>query len=178
MFILYTVLGTIGTIAFILIIVGYLSPRITTMSRSININASASKVFPYLNNLQSFVNNWSPWTEKDPNMEQKFNQLDSGVGAEYSWKGEPKKVGEGYMKIIESSQNKEVKTEVHFKGRGMAHVNWTIKEIDDNQIKVTWGFQSDNGTNPIARLFGRMIEKFLGPDYENGLNKLKKVVEA
>jgi hypothetical protein len=43
---------------------------------------------------------------------------------------------------------------------------------------VTWDFESDNGLNPMSRIFGKMMDKFLGPDYQNGLNKLKTVCEA
>ena len=171
------ILIVVGAIVLLILFVGYTSPRKAIMERSVMINASAETVFPYLNSLKTFVDNWSPWTEKDPNAVHEYNDIASGEGAGYSWKGEPKKVGEGSMKIIKCIENKHVRTLLHFKGRGDAYAGWHISESGDG-VKVTWDFESDNGMNPMARIFGRFMDKFLGPDYENGLNKLKKVVEG
>ena len=102
--IFYFLYGFGGLVALFLII-GFASPRVARMNRSIQINSTPEKIFPYLNNLKSFVDNWSPWTEKDPNAAHEYNDVAEGVGAFYSWKGEPKKVGEGSMKILESEEN-------------------------------------------------------------------------
>jgi len=45
-------------------------------------------------------------------------------------------------------------------------------------VKATWGFHNDIGFNPIGRFFGLMMDGMLGPDYEDGLARLKKVAEA
>ncbi len=177
MSILTIILLVIGGIVLLVLLIGFTSPRLATMERSVVINASADKVFPYLNNLKTFVDTWSPWTEKDPSAAHEYNDIASGEGAFYSWKGEKKKVGEGNMKIIKSVENKQVQTMLFFKGQGEAKAGWTIVENGDG-VKVTWDFESDNGMNPIGRIFGRFMDKFLGPDYENGLNKLKKEVEG
>lgn len=171
------ILIVIGAIVLLVLLIGFASPRKATMERSIIINASIDKVFPYLSSLKTFVDTWSPWTEKDPNAVHEFNDIPSGVGAFYSWKGEKKKVGEGSMKIIEFEENKRVRTLLHFKGQGEAYAGWTITENGDG-VKVTWDFESDNGMNPIGRIFGRFMDKFLGPDYQSGLDKLKKVAEG
>lgn len=167
----------IGGIIVLFLLFAYTSPRYARMNRSVQIDASADKVFPYLNNLKTFVDEWSPWTEKDPNAAHEYNEIAEGKGAFYSWKGEPKKVGEGSMKIIESEENQYVKTHLFFKGRGDAYASWIVKEAG-NGVSVTWDFESDNGMNPMGRIFGRFMDKFLGPDYQNGLDKLKKVIEG
>ena len=175
--ILTIVLSVIGGIIFLVLVFGFLSPRMATVQRSVQVNATAEEVFPYLNNLKMFVDHWSPWTEKDPSAAHEYNDIAEGVGAFYSWKGEPKKVGEGSMKIVESETNKRVKTHLHFKGRGDAFASFIVDEAGDG-IKVTWDFESDSGMNPISRIFGRFMDKFLGPDYENGLSKLKAKMES
>ena len=168
------ILIVIGAIVLLVLLIGFTSPRFARMNRSIDINAPADQVWPYL---QMFVDHWSPWTEKDPSAAHEYNDIAEGEGAFYSWKGEPKKVGEGSMKIIESETNKHIKTLLYFKGRGNAYAGWHITE-KGNGVSVKWDFESDNGMNPIGRIFGRFMDKFLGPDYQNGLEKLKKVVEA
>ena len=171
------IISIIGGIILLVLIIGFTSPRIARMNRTILINASSQEIFPYLNNLKSFVDNWSPWTEKDPDATHEYNDIAEGEGAFYSWKGAPKKVGEGSMKIVESEKDKRVKVYLQFKGRGDAHASWILDPQEGN-TKVTWDFEGDNGMNPISRIFGRFMDKFLGPDYEKGLNKLKDVVES
>ncbi len=165
-----------GLVALI-VIIGMASPQKSTMEKSININASVDQVFPQLNSLKNFVDNWSPWTEKDPNAKHEYNDIAEGKGALYSWAGEKKKVGEGSMEIIESVPNQNVRSLMKFKGMNDAYVNMMVKDNGDGTVKVTWDFEGDNGNNPMARIFGRFIEKFLGPDYTKGLNNLKAYCE-
>ena len=39
-------------------------------------------------------------------------------------------------------------------------------------------FQGDLGSNPINRYFGLIMDRMMGPDFEEGLNTLKGKVEA
>lgn len=168
----------LGGIVLLILLIGFTSPQVAKMERSVTINSTPEKIWPYLNNLKAFVDNWSPWTEKDPNAVHDYNDIAEGVGAYYSWKGEPKKIGEGAMEIKTSEAMELVKVHLQFKGRGDAMAGWIIRDNGDGTTMVTWDFESDNGMNPISRIFGRMMDKLLGPDYQNGLNKLKSVCEA
>ncbi len=117
-----------------------------------------------------------PWTEKDLNAKHEYNNITEGAGALYTWVGDKKSVGEGSMEILESSINR-VKSKLEFKGRGVSSATVHITPINESSCKVTWDFEADNKNNPIARIFGRMMDKFLGPDYEKGLSKLKNFCE-
>lgn len=175
--ILLIVGAVIVGIAILVVIYGFTKSRHSYMKREIEINASAEKVFEHANNLQTFVENWSPWTDKDPDMETIYNDIPSGVGAKYTWKGHPKKVGHGVMEIVDISNNANVKSLLQFGGRGDAYVNLKIDKINDNLVKATWDFTSDAGNNPVGRIFGSMMDKFLGADFELGLKKLKETCE-
>lgn len=177
MMILYVLLGVVGLLVFVVLVVGFTSPRMARMKRSIEIAAPPDKVWPELNNLRNFVDHWSPWTEKDPAAKHSYGDTVEGVGAAYSWQGDPKKVGTGSMKITESEAKRRVKTHLAFKGRGEADAGWILEDLGGGRSRVTWDFEADNGDNPIARIFGRLMDKFLGPDYEKGLAKLKSVCE-
>lgn len=174
--ILLIILIILGSIITIITIFGFMSPRIARFERSTEINASPEKVFEQMNSLKNFVNNWSPWTEKDPNMKQTYTGKETGTGAIYSWDGNKKTVGQGTMEITNSVANKSVTTHLKFMGRGEADATWTIENAN-GKVKVTWDFVSDNGNNPVARIFGRMMDKFMGGDYEYGLKKLKEHCE-
>jgi uncharacterized protein YndB with AHSA1/START domain len=175
--IILIIAAIIAGIALIVVIYGFTRPQHSYMKREIEINSSAETVYEYANNLQKFVENWSPWTDKDPEMITTYNDISSGVGAKYEWKGQPKKVGHGLMEIIETDSNKKVKSLLQFGGRGDAFVTLEITPINDNKVLVAWDFTSDAGNNPIGRIFGSMMDKFLGPDFELGLRKLKETCE-
>ena len=175
---LYIVAGVVGGIVLLVLVIGFTSPRMAKMNRTIEINANSERIFTEMDSLKNFVDNWSPWTAKDPDAKHEYNEVLTGVGAKYSWVGNKKKVGSGTMEIVESESNKRVKTLLRFNGRGDAYASWYIESIGENKCKVTWDFESDNGNNPVGRIFGRMMDKFLGPDYEAGLSALKAQVEG
>lgn len=177
MTILYAVLGFLGLLVAFVLGFGFASPRVARMKRSIEIAAPPEKIWPNLNNLRNFVERWSPWSEKDPQAKHAFNEIAEGVGATFSWIGDPKKSGEGTMKITRSEPMTRVVSHLAFKGRGEADAGWTLEDLGGGRSRVTWDFEADNGMNPLARIFGRLIEKFLGPDYEQGLAKLKSISE-
>ncbi len=172
---MWTAVIVITAFLVLFLILGFTSPRYARVSRSVLIKSTPEQVFPQLNNLQNFVYNWSPWTERDPDMKVKFMpDVPEGVGAVYEWHGHPKKVGRGAMTILESVDNRSVKTLLAFTGRGLATAWMEIGEdADDGLVEVTWRFESDGKNNPGARLIGRMMDRFIGPDFQRGLERLK-----
>ncbi len=165
----------LGSVIVILAIIGFLSPRYAVMSRSVKIGAKPSEVFPHLNSMREFYK-WSPWTEKDPDAKITYEGPETGVGSKYLWVGDRKKVGSGSLEIIESVENQKVNCDLKFDGRNDSEAGWIIEDHGDSST-VTWHFKGDMGNNPAGRLFGRMMDKFLGPDYEKGLQNLKNRIE-
>ena len=58
-----------GGVIVLFVIIGFFLPRKIHVARSVIINGTKEEIFPHLNDLKSFVI-WSPWGEKDPNIEQ------------------------------------------------------------------------------------------------------------
>ena len=166
----------IGFVALILLIViiSFFLPRLIHVERSVTINSNASAIFPHINSLKNFVV-WSPWSEKDPNMKQTFNEIESGAGCKYTWSGD-KKVGVGIMEISESIENKLVKTELDFGKRGTAIAQFSLEE-SNGKTTVKWSMDTDMGNNPMGRIMGLFMDKWVGTDHEHGLNKLKSQIE-
>ncbi|MFT7613872.1 MAG: hypothetical protein ACI9J3_002852 [Parvicellaceae bacterium] len=171
----FWIITSLAGIVIILVIIGFLSPRFAKMQRTVTVKASASAIFPKLNNMQEFVK-WSPWTDKDPDAKHTYSGPESGLGCKYDWVGDKKKVGSGSMEIIESIENKRVNSTLKFHGRSDAEAGWTIVDNGES-CEVTWDFKGDMGSNPAGRLMGRMMDKFLGPDYQKGLENLKESCE-
>jgi len=168
---LYIFLGVFAALILVLTFIGLGQPKVASTSASILISGTPEEVFEQCSSLRNFVH-WSPWSEKDPNMEQTFSENDSGVGSCYHWQGN-RKVGTGSMTITEVIPNKKVELELIFGNRGKSISAFTISE-EDNKTRVTWSFESNIGSNPLQRAMIPMMNKLIRKDFEHGLQNLKK----
>lgn len=165
----------IGVLFGLMALFGLTQPRVARLERSVLINSNAETIYPEVSSLKRFVI-WSPWSEKDPNMQQTFIGEDGTIGSTYNWSGN-NKVGQGSMVIATIAPGKETTMNIDFGNRGKAQCTFVV-EPDGQQTKVTWKFESDMGNNPIMRCAQPMMRKFIGKDYEKGLNNLKKHIEG
>lgn len=153
----------------------YLPSRVR-VERSLVMEAPASAIFPYVNALRKWPD-WSPWHAYDPAMELKYTQQDAGTGAAYSWSSRHRNVGKGSLTITESRPNEYLAAEMNFMQQGVAK-SWFRFKPSAYGTKVTWGMEADMGQNPLRKLMGRLMDKWVGGDFEKGLLNLKRVSEA
>ena len=165
-------------VALVAIIVGggFLLPANVHVERSAVVQADAGKIFPYVNSLRRF-HEWSPWAERDPNMKLEFSGPEEGVGAKMAWSSEKGDVGSGSQEIVENTPNERVVTALDFGEMGKAKASFQLQP-EETGTKVTWALDSELPANPLARWFGLFLDGMVGPDYENGLKRLKTKVEA
>ena len=148
-----------------------------TVTRSIEIAAPADQIYPHLADFKRWTS-WSPWEALDPNMERGYSGAEEGVGAVYTWSGN-RKAGSGRMEIAEAHEPSEIRVALDFikpfkssnttsftldpRG-GTTHVVWTMVGPSTMFTKIMGIFKS--------------MDSMIGPDFENGLNRLKAVVEG
>lgn len=145
--------------------------------RSITINASAKKIFPYVNDYK-LGQQWSPWEKMDPDMKRSFDGPESGKGAKYAWEGDHN-IGKGNMEITESVPNKKVVSRLEFEEPmpGVNTAEFTLEPVKEGGTKVTWAMY---GPNPfMGKLVSVFIdcEKMVTDQFEIGLKNLKTIVE-
>jgi hypothetical protein len=169
------VLG-VALIAILLVTVAFALPQQITVARSMIINAPESDVYPYVNSLKRF-NEWSPWASRDPETQYTFSGPEEGKGAHMEWNSSHPDVGWGIQEIVESEENSFVRVSLDFGEMGKANATYQLKPSGAG-TRVVWLFETDVGNNPIRRWMGLMFDRWIGADYEEGLEKLKKVVEA
>ena len=109
-------------------------------------------------------------------MQVKFVGPESGVGAGYSWEG--KSTGQGSIKFTRAEPGKGISYDLDFEHGKYQSTGAITFEPSRESIKVTWSNEGDLGANPVNRYFGLMMDRMLGPDFEEGLNNLKRTVEA
>ncbi len=154
-------------------VVGLLLPPSTHLERSVTIERAPAEVHAMLNSYRRF-NEWSPWFEADPQARYRFAGPGSGVGASMHWQGEQS--GRGSQRIIESLPNSKIVNELDFDG-SRAFATFTLRP-DGQGTQVTWAFDSAHGNNLLARWFGLLLDRLVGADYEQGLARLKTLLEA
>jgi hypothetical protein len=155
---------------------GFLLPGDVHVERSTVIQADAARIFPYLNNFHRF-NEWSPWAQRDPNTRYTFSGPEAGRGARMSWESDNEDVGSGSQEIVESQPNDRVATALDFGQMGTARAAFRLQP-DNTGTKVTWSLDTSLPANPIARWMGLFFDRFIGADYEEGLDRLKAKVEG
>lgn len=167
-------LGFAGLVA-LLVAVGFMLPRQVHVERSLVMQAPPAAAFEQVNTLKNWEK-WSPWHQIDPKMKLTYEGPEAGAGAKYIWFSDHEKVGNGSLTIKTSEPNKKIVSEMDFMENGVATGTYYFEETPEG-TKVTWAMDSDMGMNPVGRYFGLMMDKFLGPDFEKGLNSIKTLVE-
>lgn len=139
------------------------------ISKSIEINAPVDKVFSKINDLNHWTA-WSPWLILEP--ETKVTVRDDAKY--YEWEGE--RTGSGHMTITSEKENERVDLDLVFlkPWKSKAKVGFILKSKGE-QTTVTWTMDS---SMPFFMFFmTKMMEAFVGMDYERGLRLLKDYVE-
>lgn len=143
-------------------------PKIN-ISRSKHIDASPEKIFSILNDFNHWPA-WSPWLIMEPETKVTIRE-DSKY---YEWKGS--RIGEGNMTITDEVENQSVNYDLMFltPWKSESKVRFEIKPSDSG-CEVTWYM---DGSLPFFMFWmKKMMESFVGMDYERGLNLLKEYVE-
>lgn len=145
--------------------------------REITINAKAETIYPFVNSSKK-ANQWMPWIDMDPSIKMNYSGPEEGMGSSSNWSSDGK-MGVGSATIIESIPNKMVKTKLEYKKpfEGVQEAEFLITE-SNNQSVVKWSVRGKN--NVIGRFFCIFMnmDKMVGGNFEQGLLKLKTLVES
>lgn len=176
MSVLKALLAVVLLLVATLLAAAFLLPSSTHVERTITIARPPAEVFTMLNSYRRF-NEWSPWHARDPGTVYDYEGPAEGVGAGMGWSSEQSDVGKGRQTIVESVPNEKIVTRLEFEGQGDAVATFTLAPVDAG-TRVVWALDTEHGHNPISRGFGLMLDRWVGADYEQGLAKLKTVMES
>ena len=143
------------------------------VERSIEIHAAPEAVFDEVNSLKNW-GAWSPWLARDPTIQNTYTGPESGVGATVTWTSE--KSGEGTQTITSSVRPSRIETQLDFGEMGQPKADWVF-EPSGAGTQVTWGL-SGTADGALGGYFAAMMDGMLGADYEDGLSRLKQVLES
>ena len=168
----------IGLIVLILVVglVGWFLPSAAHVERSIIIEATPGEVYDVVIDFEQF-NQWSPWYGLDPDARYTYSGGNRVVGSEFSWVSDKPEVGSGRQSIKFLQPNESVVMQLEFDGQVPADSSFTLTPDPDGTL-VVWGFDTDLGSNPYMHYLSLFMDRFLGPSYDDGLQRLKKYVES
>ena len=154
--------------------VGALLSKDFEVVRSIEIDAEPEVVFNEVNSLKKW-NACSPWMARDPSIQNEYSGPDSGVGATVAWTSE--KSGSGTQTITLSERPDRIETDLDFGDMGQPNAYWAFEPTTGGGTQVTWGM-AGTASGPLGGYFAKMMDGWVGKDYEDGLTRLKKVIES
>ena len=170
------VLGFIAALIATFVVVGLFLPSEQYVERSTVIEADQDAIFELVSNYRNF-NQWSPWAEKDPDTEYEYKGPDAAVGSMMIWRSEDPNVGNGQQEIVAMEPGSMVKSKLTFEGfEEASYATFTLQPVDGG-TSVTWAFDA-NLDNLPGRWMGLMMEKWVGADYDRGLERLKAEAES
>ncbi|NDV61853.1 SRPBCC family protein [Puniceicoccales bacterium CK1056] len=160
------------------VLITFFLPTEYEIERSTEINTPAELVFSQVVDLVAWQE-WNPWNEMDPDMLIEYGELSAGPGASYTWQSDV--AGDGAMKIIKVEGMEHVRFELLFEGYedNPSYSSLFISEgSSEGSSTVRWTFEGNVGDSFFGRWMSVMIDKFVGPSYEKGLQSLKERCEA
>jgi len=168
-------IGVVLTLLALVPFFGFALPRRFHVARSIEIHAPPEQIHAVVNRLHDWPT-WTAWTqERYPDMKIEFSGPEEGAGAKQAWSG--KSSGSGQIEFVTSSPTEGITYKFEFENAPSTG-GIKFEPADKNSTRVTWYADGDAGFNPIARYFGLLMDRFIGPDFEKGLDNLKKKSEA
>jgi effector-binding domain-containing protein len=170
--VLYVILGLAG-LYLILAIVG---PSREVVERKITIKQPVELVKKQLGDLKFFHEQWSPWTERDPNMTVVFTGNTGEVGHKMEWASEVDEVGQGTL-VITAFNGDTIVQSLGFEGMGESKAYYIVTGNNDSST-VTWGLEIISPFLARPMMMFMNMDKMIGGDYETGLLKLKEVLES
>jgi uncharacterized protein YndB with AHSA1/START domain len=151
-------------------------PDSVRVQRATTIKAAPDKIFALINDFKAWPQ-WSPYENKDPNMQRTLSGADMGTGSIYEWRGD-KNVGQGRMEITDSTAPSKIVIKLDFLKPFEAHNTATFTLVPQGDAtEVIWAM--DGPSTFITKVMGVFVnlDKMIGTDFEAGLANLKRLTE-
>jgi uncharacterized protein YndB with AHSA1/START domain len=144
--------------------------------RSVTIDAPPARIYDQIANFRKWPS-WSPWEDIDPELKRDYSGAESGTGAVYAWSGN-RKAGQGRMEITDGTPPSRVQIDLVFEKPWKARNDtfFTIEPQGAGSL-VTWSITGKNTVMTKVMGIFKSMDKFLGPDFEKGLSRLKATAE-
>jgi len=170
--VLYIILGALAMLILGLFVFSLYLPSRLKIERALLMVARPEVIFREVDTIRNWER-WSPWYQLDPEMKIVYGEKESGAGASYSWESKKRNVGRGSLIITESRPYEYIGLHINFMEQGPSKGYFRFEPAGDN-TRVTWGMEVTIGQHPARKFMGLMMDKWIGRDFERGLQKLEE----
>lgn len=162
----------IAALVVLAVVVPVFLPDAYHVERSVVVEAPPETIHRLVGDLDQW-DRWAPWKEEDPTIETRIT-IPTGVGAHQTWTGDS---GDGELTFTASDPATGVSYDMSF-DQG-AHVSTgSIRYVAEGEgTRVTWIMDGEAG-GWFQRYFVAMMDRMVGPMFEDGLGKLAAAAEA
>ena len=154
---LYIILGAMAVLIPGLFVISLFLPATVKVVRTRVVPATVTAVFQQVNILRNWEG-WSPW-----------HQLSCSASC-LKWKNKRRK---GQVVITESRLHEYIGLDMLFMKGHFAKSYFRFEPAKTGTL-VTWALRAELGQHPGRKLMGLMMDKWIGRDFERGLENLKK----
>jgi len=158
----------------LLVVVGLFLDDHYRVERSVVIDADPGAIHEVLGDLARW-SEWTPWEDEDPSIVNHLGERTTGVGASQTWTANS---GDGRLEFTASSPLEGVAFDVWFGNEAAPHESALLYSAAGAATRVTWSMEGDMGTPVIGGYFARLADGMMGPMFERGLEKLRRLVES
>lgn len=149
------------------------------LEREVVINVSNDRVFNHVKFLKNH-DDFSVWAKRDTLVNTSYVGTDGTVGFVYKWDSNNSDVGTGEQEIVAIQEGKQIDYELRFI-EPMASKSTAYMRTDSlgaDKTKLVWGFEGHMSYPMNVLLLFVDMESMLGDDLQQGLDILKKQLEA
>lgn len=158
----------------LIIIAGLSISNDYSVTRRIEIDAPLSKIEPLIVDLAQWPN-WSPWEQVDPSMQVTLGNISKGVGASRSWTGEH---NTGSMRFTQLIPGEMLAYTMQFGDDPTVHYSELHYQEHNGRTIVEWSMSGEMNFPVVGSFFAALMDGWIGPLFDDGLQRLKKTAEA
>lgn len=154
-------------------LVGLMLPSTFEVERSLVINATPARIHSFTSDLTRWPE-WVPWLNKDPNLVVTYGDLTTGVGASQTWTGDD---SDGELLFTRCDPAWGITYDLTFNKNTYTSTRSLQYRPGAGGTEVVLNMTGDFGNNILARYFRGLMPSLLGPQFQEGLARLKMVAE-
>lgn len=154
-------------------IVGFFLPSTFEVEKSILIKAPPERIHQFTGDLKLWPE-WVAWLRDDPDLEVTLGDMTTGVGANQSWTSDS---SDGHLTFTRCDPVWGVQYDLTFSKNNYTSMRSITYQPHPEGTEVVWHMTGDNGNNLMARYFVGLMPAMLGPQFEEGLARLKMLTE-
>ncbi|MFM1767584.1 MAG: hypothetical protein RJA22_113 [Verrucomicrobiota bacterium] len=173
--ILKRILLAVLIVPILIILAAFLLPSHYRVERTIDIQAAPETLSPWLLQLRRWPE-WTLWnTNRDASLVCTFSGPAEGVGSAMGWTS---RAGQGVLTLTEANPRSGLRYDLNFEqGKLLVQGGITLTPTPSGGTAATWFNEGSLGFNPVARYLGLLMDKMMGAELQQNLERLKEKAE-